>query len=230
MYLLIFLTLSLWGGTPENIVLITVDTLRADHLSAYGYHRETSPNLDRLLRQSALFEQARTVEPLTAPSLASMLTSIYPHQHGATRNGMPIYSGLPSLTKEFQKQGYQTAAFVGNWTLRDGISGLGEHFQTYREVFTRKRWLGLFLSESTAEDLSDAALKWLEQPTRPFFLWVHYADPHAPYRYHQAFAAQLGVDQEDKANQKERTSSHGQVIAQCKAAIVAEKTGKQVQN
>jgi arylsulfatase A-like enzyme len=89
---------------------------------------------------------------------------------------------------------------VGNWTLRNGISGLGDHFETYDEVFSRKRWFGMFKGEATAEDLTDASLSWLEERRadardhrRPFLLWVHYVEPHAPYRLQEDFAGPLGI-------------------------------------
>ena len=116
-----------------------------------------------------------------------MFTSLHPHEHGATRNGLRLRPDAPSLARVLDRRGYRTAAFVGNWTLRNGISGLGEHFESYDEVFTRKRWFGLFKGEATAEDLTDAALAWLAEHRedgtgRPFLLWVHYVEPHAPYR------------------------------------------------
>ncbi len=190
-----------------NVVVVTVDTLRADRLSAYGYRRPTTPNLDRLLARGARFTAARTAEPLTTPALATLLTSLYPHEHGATRNGLRLSPGLPSFARALRRRGFRTAAFVGNWTLRDRLSGLAEHFDEYQEVLTRKRWWGLFKGEATAADLTDAALGWLAgraldagdghaaQPAarRPFLLWVHYVDPHAPYRLHPEVAARLGV-------------------------------------
>lgn len=180
-----------------NVLIVTVDTLRADRLSAYGYRRPTTPNLDRLLAQGARFTQARTVEPLTNPSLCSMFTSLYPHEHGATRNGLRLRPDALSAARVLGRRGYRTAAFVGNWTLRNGISGLGDHFQTYDEVFTRKRWLGLFKGEATAEDLTDGALAWLdghrEDHRKPFLLWVHYVEPHAPYRLQEEEAGRLGI-------------------------------------
>ena len=183
------------------MVILTVDTLRADHLSSYGYHRPTTPNIDRLLAGGVRFTEARTVEPLTNPALASMFTSLYPHEHGATRNGLRMRPGLPSVARTLERRGYESAAFVSNWPLKDRISGLGEHFGRYEEVFTRKRWLGLFKDEANAGDLTDAALAWLGETRqmgsrktgRPFLLWVHYVEPHAPYRLREEFVRQLGI-------------------------------------
>jgi arylsulfatase A-like enzyme len=185
------------GQRFPNVVILTIDTLRADRLSSYGYRRPTTPNIDRLLASGARFTEARTVEPLTNPALCSMFTSLYPHEHGATRNGLRLRPELPSAARSLVRRGYRSAAFVGNWTLKNRISGLGDHFERYDEVFTRKRWLGMFKGEATAEDLTDAALGWLEgmrsKPPRPFLLWVHYVEPHAPYRLQEGFARPLGV-------------------------------------
>lgn len=183
---------------PANVLLLTVDTLRVDRLSGYGHWRTTSPNIDRLLKKGVRFTQARTVEPLTNPSTLSMLTSLYPHEHGATRNGLRARPGLVSLPKALHARGYQTAAIVGNWTLKDKLSGLGEHFERFEGVFTRKRWFGLLKSETTAQDLTDEAIGWLHRrhetgESRPFFLWVHYVEPHAPYRFQETVAAGLGL-------------------------------------
>jgi arylsulfatase A-like enzyme len=181
---------------PPNVLLITIDTLRADRLSAYGYRRPTSPNLDRLMAGGARLEQARTVEPLTNPALSSMITSLYPHEHGGTRNGLRMRTGLDSLPKQLGRRGYNTAAFVGNWTLKNRLSGLGEHFDSFNEVLTKRRWYGLFKGEADADDVSAAALEWLATNggrRRPFFLWVHYVDPHAPYVHHEEFDRRLGL-------------------------------------
>jgi arylsulfatase A-like enzyme len=188
-----------------HVLLITVDTLRTDHISGYGYARRTSPHLDALLARGGRFTSARTVEPLTGPALASVLTSLPPHEHGATRNGLPVRAGLPSLSKILARRGYRTAAFVGNWTLRGQLSGLQEHFSTYEVLTSRKRWYGMIKNEATADDLNAAAVAWLDrhlqsEPARPVFLWVHYVEPHAPYRYWPQFAERLGLrDREDPA-------------------------------
>jgi arylsulfatase A-like enzyme len=181
-----------------NVLFVTIDTLRADRVSAYGYERQTTPNLDKLIRAGVRFSQARTNEPLTSPALASMLTSLEPHEHGSTRNGLRVRSGLASLPKALQARGYRTVAFVGNWTLRDKLSGLGEHFETYEEVLTRRRWFGLVRGEATAVDATQRTLEWIRGHVRarrsqPFFTWVHYVEPHAPYRLHREYVEQLGL-------------------------------------
>jgi arylsulfatase A-like enzyme len=185
--------------SPPDILLISVDALRADHLSIHGYGRETSPTIDRLMASGAIFDQARTVEPLTAPALISMITSLPPHIHGATRNGLKMRGGLTSMPKILSMAGYETAAFLGNWTLKDKLTRMGEHFQHYDLVLNRKRWFGLMKGEATAEDLNARAFEYLEKrasvsgPRKPLFLWVHYVEPHAPYRLWRDEADQLGL-------------------------------------
>ena len=188
-----------FAAERANVLILTVDTLRADRLSAYGHERPTSPHIDRLIDHGVRFTRARTVEPLTSPALCSMLTSQHPHEHGSSRNGLRMRAGLTSLPKVLRAEGWATAALVGNWTLRDKLSGLGEHFEQYDEVLNRRRWFGLLRRESTADDLTEAAVEWLgdhsaERAGRPFLLWVHYVEPHAPYLLHEEHAARLGID------------------------------------
>jgi arylsulfatase A-like enzyme len=187
------------GPRFPDVLLISIDTLRTDRLSAYGYGRPTSPEIDRLLRRGAWFTDARTVEPLTSPASCSLLTSRFPHEHGSTRNGLRLRPGLESLPKLLERRGYDTAAFVGNWTLRNSLSGLAEHFDDYHEVFTRRRWFGMFNEEATGEDLTAETVQWIEEhreesPDRPYFAWVHYVEPHAPYRFWEGFAETLRID------------------------------------
>ncbi len=195
--------------TPgPNIILVTVDTLRVDRVSAYGYSRSTTPNIDTLFANGARFDEARVPEPLTAPAMTSMLTSLHPHEHGTTRNGLRMRPGLASLPSVLRQHGYKTAAFVGNWTLKDQISGLSEHFLDYSEVFSRKRWFGLWFSEATAKDLTQDALGWienhLENSRRPFLIWIHFVEPHAPYRFQEEFASGLGIRESSNVSASDR--------------------------
>lgn len=187
------------GPRFPDVLVVVVDTLRADRLSGYGYERPTSPEIDRLLSRGVRFDNARTVEPLTGPASVSLLTSRFPHEHGASRNGLRMRPGMVSLPKLLAERGYRTGAFVGNWTLRDELTGLAEHFDEYRGVFSRKRWFGLFNSEADGRDLTEEALGWVheqreEHPHRPIFAWVQYVEPHAPYRFWEALAPPLGIE------------------------------------
>lgn len=193
-----------------DVVIITVDTLRYDRLSFLGYSRPTSPNIDRLLAEGVHFTQARVTEPLTSPSMCSMITSLHPHEHGSSRNGLGVRPGLPSLSKVLQRRGYRTAAIIGNWTLKDKLSGLGEHFEEFQELFSRKRWFGLIGAEATGEDLTAAALEWLEDHVsgsdsgKPYLLWVHYVEPHEPYKFQSEFAARLGFGKRRNTSDSDR--------------------------
>lgn len=186
-------------GARPSVLVISVDALRADRLGSYGYSRSTSPNIDHLLASGIRFERAWTPEPLTGPAMCSMVTGLQPHVHGATRNGLRMQAGLESLPKTLAASGWRTAAFVGTWTLKDNLTLLGEHFETYGERLERRRWFGILNREATCDDVTDDALDWLGEerkkgPERPFFLWVHYIEPHAPYRFHEEYADRLGVN------------------------------------
>ena len=196
------------ASQPPSIVVITVDALRADRLGCYGYAKPTSPNIDRLVSRGVRFERAWTPEPLTGPAMCSMVTGLEPHVHAATRNGLRMQPGLNSLPKMLADEGWKTAAFVGTWTLKNNLTLLGEHFETYGERLERRRWFGILNSEATCEDVTDDALDWLGEerkrgPQKPFFLWVHYIEPHAPYRFHGEHADRLGIN-DDKLTKKDR--------------------------
>jgi len=176
-----------------NLIFISVDTLRADHLGIYGYSRNTSPRLDQLLRRGTLFLDASANVPLTNPSFCSMLASRYAHQTGATRNGIPMIAGNETLAQLLKAQGYHTAAILSNWPLKAHLSGLKPGFDLYDDEFSEKRWL-FFNSERDAQGVTEHALAWLQgQPAEPFFLWVHYSDPHAPYLNHDEFSFRSGT-------------------------------------
>lgn len=174
-------------GAP-HVVFLSVDTLRADHLGCYGYSLNTSPNIDRLAEQSLVFEDCVCDVPLTNPSFGAMFTSRFPRMTGAVRNGIPMPPDVPTVAEEFQKAGYQTFCVQSNWTLKRDLSGLDRGFAVYEDNFHKKRW-GLLKSERYADEVTETALKLLSEvdPGRPFFCWIHYSDPHAPYRFHRGF-------------------------------------------
>jgi len=173
---------------PQSVFIIAVDTLRADHLGCYGYPRNTSPNIDELALDSILFSRCYTPSPLTTPAFASVLTSLPPYKHGAKRNGLSIFDRIDTLPQFLREQGYSTGAFVSNWTLKKDLTHLDRGFDTYEEIFTKKRWFGLINPEGEAPDISLEAIKWLfENKDREIFLFVHYTEPHDPYVYHKDF-------------------------------------------
>lgn len=211
---------AVWSESPRAVAIITVDALRADRLSCYGYDRPTSPAIDKLLDDGTRFDAARADEPLTSPSMCSMITGIEPQEHAATRNGLRMREGLDSLPKMLSARGWTTAAFVSNWTLKDNLTRLGEHFDHYGEVFTRRRWFGLLNREATADDVTDEALDWVADHASSasppnLFLWVHYVEPHAPYRFHEQYAERLGITDQDP----KRSDRYDTEVAASDAAI-----------
>lgn len=188
----IFLPILLTTLAAPNVVFISVDTLRADHLGVYGFHRNTTPHLDRLAEQSLLFENAVCEQPQTGPSMIAMLSARVPRVTGAIRNGVPLPPGTPTAPIVFESAGYETAAIVSNYNLKPNLSGLDRGFAHYDADFG-KRWWGKKKNELDAEEVTDRALAWLAQrdTARPMFFWVHYMDPHAPYKKKRGFAEQL---------------------------------------
>lgn len=174
--------------TDTNIIIIAVDTLRADHLSCYGYPIKTSPAIDKLAMDGSLFKKCFSLTPLTAPSFSTMLTSLPAYKHGAKRNGLSIYHRIKTLPYYLKKEGYYSVAFISNWPLRKKLSHLHKYFDEYNEIFTKKRWFGLFQPEGKAEDVTKRAINWIEQnKNNKFFMWIHYTEPHAPYIKHKKF-------------------------------------------
>ncbi|MBI2423957.1 MAG: sulfatase [Candidatus Hydrogenedentes bacterium] len=171
-----------------NVLLLSVDTLRADRLGCYGHPLPTSPNLDRLASEGIRFENMICEIPLTNPSFGAMLSSRYPRATGTTRNGLPMPGALPLATERFQAAGYATFSVQSNWTLKKKLSGLDRGFDTYDDGFHEKRW-GFLKPERGGKQVTDRALALLaeQRPDRPFFAWVHYSDPHAPYELHKDF-------------------------------------------
>ena len=165
-----------------NLVLVSLDTVRADHLSTYGYFRETTPHLDELAQESLLFERCMAPMSTTLPSHTSMFTGVWPLEHGVMANikKAEVYvrnERLLSLAEVFEGAGYQTGAFVAAFPLRSG-AGLDVGFDRYGEIQGEAR-------ERSAEEVTDEALAWIaELGESPFFLWVHYFDPHSPYVEH----------------------------------------------
>ena len=170
-----------------NVLLITLDTTRADRLGCYGHAKAMTPALDRLAQQGVLFERAYAPVPLTLPSHASMLTGLYPPEHGLRNNGQAaLPQGLPTLATQLQAAGYQTGAFVAAFVL-DHKFGLQRGFTTYDDDLSQSD-PGLHGHHQYRDGtlVIDAALAWLRpRSQKPFFCWVHLFDPHYPYLTHQ---------------------------------------------
>ncbi len=170
-------------GCPDcNVILISVDALRADHLGVYGYGRGTSPNIDAFARESVVFDNAVTPRPKTNPSVASMLSGIYPYRHGVREHSVPIADKTPLLQEWLRDGGWHTAAFVSNWVLQPGLGGFQRGFDVYDYDFTRQEMNRRDVGERDAAETNDAVYKWLDgRSVGKFFLWIHYIDPHGPY-------------------------------------------------
>ena len=151
---------------PERVFLITIDTLRADHLGLYGYPRETSPFLDSLGGEGLVFETAYSSCSHTAPSHASLFTSLYPAQHRVLRNGEELHDSLPTLAQLFRERGYRTAAFTTTSFLKGLDSGF-DHFHHETEFHP-------------AADLLGRAADWIRarDPREKLFVWIHLFDVH----------------------------------------------------
>jgi tetratricopeptide (TPR) repeat protein len=168
-----------------SVVLITLDTTRADRLEPYGTEDVETPALSRLAREGIVFEHAVATSPVTAPSHASLLTGLYPPRHGVRNNSTHYLPGhIPTLAEWLSEAGYRTAAFVSTVIL-DSRYGLDQGFEVYDDEIRsgsagRERRMTV---ERPAGATTDRALAWLDglDEGGPFFLWVHYYDPHIPY-------------------------------------------------
>lgn len=175
------------GRHPRwNVVIVTLDTTRADHMGCYGHPHALTPALDGLAAGGVLFEHAYAAAPLTLPSHASIFTGLYPPEHGLRTNGRSrLTTEIPTLAEVLQTQGYETGAFIAAFVL-DSKFGLNRGFQTYGDDLTGAAPADHALHRSRDGNVvMDEALAWLEGHRRhPFFCWVHLYDPHVPYLPH----------------------------------------------
>jgi arylsulfatase A-like enzyme len=163
----------------SNLVLITIDTLRADRVGAYGYAAARTPAIDALAGRGARFGHAYATAPITLPSHASILSGRYPRGHGARHNGIPVSATAPLVTEAFARAGFATGAFVTAFPL-DRRFGLNRGFGTYSDRLPRSS--GRVSNERPGAAAVDEAIAWLERHRQQrFFLWVHLFEPHAPY-------------------------------------------------
>ncbi|MBV9498212.1 MAG: sulfatase-like hydrolase/transferase, partial [Acidobacteriaceae bacterium] len=171
-----------WAQHPTPVILISVDTLRADHLSCYDTGRRPTPHIDALARHGSLFSQVGSPFPLTLPSHASMFTSTYPFTNGVEDNGVPLKSGAVTIATVLKSAGYRTGAFVASFVL-DRRFGLNRGFDVYDgPIDVHSTTTALVERKRPGAKVADAALHWLDANSSvPFFLFLHLYDLHLPY-------------------------------------------------
>jgi len=193
----LFLTFPLPAAKPRtNVILITVDTLRADRLASYGYANGRTPTSSALADEGVLFSNVIVQTPITLPSHASILTGTYPFYHGVQDVVGRLRSDVPTLAEWFKGRGYTTAAVVGSTVLLTQW-GLGRGFDFYEDNFPMGgiRQIDFSRVERPANRVIDLTIEWINRnKATPFFLWVHLYDPHDPYAPPEPFATDFKND------------------------------------
>jgi arylsulfatase A-like enzyme len=170
------------AASAVNVLFVCIDTLRADRLGCYGYARKTSQNLDRLAARGLRYERAYATAPWTLPATTSLMTGLLPDLHRATNFSSPVSPDAELLAQRLGAAGYETAAFVGNYFVQP-IFGLARGFAAYNGECTVDR------TGINSDRISDKAIEWLGQKhEKPFFLYLHYFDPHYNYYEHEGFS------------------------------------------
>ena len=184
--------------THPSLLLITIDTLRADRLPFYGYKRNTAPFLGKLAEHGIVFTNAYSTSSWTVPAVTSMVTGVYPSSHGITRGSIKkahvyrqvrIPRKLPNLPEQLQALGYRTYAITANTHLMKDL-GFGRGFDRYDCI-----------GFCTAEKVNRVFLEWkqeIESQNSPVFVWLHYFDPHIPYIGRQPWLNQSHVARSEK--------------------------------
>jgi arylsulfatase A-like enzyme/tetratricopeptide (TPR) repeat protein len=202
-YTIIIMQFTLFSGCKtkdkeaKHVILISMDTTRADHLSCYGFDKKTTPNIDKFAKDSVLFEQCISPVPFTLPAHSSMLTGTNPVYHGVHEN--VSYTLAPentTLAEMFQEKGYETGAIVSTFVL-DPQFGLDQGFDFYDGSFENPIEKGFIaaITERRGDAASLVAMEWLEKnKDEDFFLFLHYYDPHFQYNPPQPFAGQFKDD------------------------------------
>jgi arylsulfatase A-like enzyme/Flp pilus assembly protein TadD len=183
------------GGGPASLLVVTLDTLRADRVGSYGYAAARTPRLDGLAARGLRFARAATVTPLTLPAHSSLFTGTFPARHGVRDNG-GYYLGdeHATLAEVLQGRGFRTGGFVSAFVL-DSRWGIHQGFDRYFDDFDLARFdkaQGMDVIQRPGGETVDAAVSWLQEDrSRPFFLWVHLYDPHTPYAAPPEWAQQF---------------------------------------
>jgi len=163
------------SSSGKNVVLITIDTLRADHLKSYGYNRPTAPNVDALAKEGILFQRAIAQAPWTLPSMATLHSSLYPSQHGAYRYSFRMHERVMTLAEHFKNENYRTIGVVSH-TFVNSTYGFAQGFDVFDESHIMQQ------SGVSSDKISTAAVTYIRRSKdKRFFLWLHYFDPHYDY-------------------------------------------------
>ncbi len=192
---LIVLSAAASAQRQPDVILVTIDTLRADHVGCFGSRRASTPTLDRLCADGVRFSNAITAAPITNTAHASILTGLYPSNHGVSDFGVPLAPAHVTIAKLLQQHGYSTAAFIGavildSKSLAPGLDQGFDHYDNFAEAPAGgPRWNRV---ERRAEVVVNHATTWLAaNRTKPRFVWVHLFDPHDPYEPPMPFAQQF---------------------------------------
>jgi choline-sulfatase len=186
-------TPRLAGQRPRLIVLVTIDTLRADRLGAYGSTAGLTPNLDRFAAHAVRFAGAVTQVPLTLPAHATILTGLHPVRHGIRTNDGFQLADVRTLADALRARGYATGAFIGGYPLR-ASSGLARGFDRYDDDFLKQS----AVVERPADEVVKAATEWIDgHRLQPVFVWLHLFDPHSPYTPPPPFATKYAASPYD---------------------------------
>lgn len=207
-YILLGIMSSFAYSTP-NVVLISIDTLRWDHCTVYGYKPNTTPTLKRVAKAGVCFESAYAPASSTCPSHATMLTSLYPITHGVVQNnGTRLDSKVTTLAEYLSANGYDTAGIVSIFPLHSkfgfnqGFSFFDDNFVWEHEIprsrkGTRRVYHGVKVPEAFTQKASETtrkAIQWVKSCKRPFFLFLHYVDPHGTFKPPEPFASRFPAD------------------------------------
>jgi len=186
-----------------HLLLITVDCLRYDRVGFGGYERQVSPHMDRLAKDGTVFTRAYSQSGWTLPSLATIHTGLYPRDHGAIDLDKAIHAYLPTLAERLSDAGYETLAYVSHTLCRPEY-GLNRGFKIYDYSVIEQ---GHPHDISTSKEITDLALEGLSQVTGPFFLWIHYFDPHFYYMPHEGWE-HFGTSPSDLYDQEVAYTDH----------------------
>ena len=187
---ILLVTVSCAASAHDNVLLISIDTLRPDYLSCYGSKKAKTPNIDSLAQKGILFRNTVSAAPVTLPSHTSIFTGMIPPSHGVHDNsGFVLDPKIITMTEVLHENGFKSAAFLGGFPL-DSRFGLNQGFDFYDDSYPPmiSKATGLRMPERKAEDVVDSALKWLQKETNNhWFVFVHLYDPHFPYNPPERF-------------------------------------------